>query len=103
MMPGGGGKVQRPWQIWRKPKTISIATKGAKVGPKIAAPMRQRPKRSMKIELVMRAALAARSCLEKYRCQRPVRSWTTSPMPSFGADLRAISDCVQNQLAAQTL
>src|SRR5512141_3155981 len=97
MMPGGGGKVQRPWQICRKPKTMSIATKGAKVGPKIAAPIRERPKRSMKIELVIRAALAARSFREKYRCQRAVRSWTTSPMPSFGADLRAISDWVQNQ------
>jgi hypothetical protein len=42
---------------------MRIARKGANVGPKIAAPMRERPKRSMKIELVMSAALAARSWL----------------------------------------
>jgi len=57
--------VQRPWQICRKPKTMRIARKGANVGPKIAAPMRERPKRSMKIELVISAALAARSFVAK--------------------------------------
>src|SRR6185369_5375024 len=67
MMPGGGGKVQNAWQICRKPKTIKMARQGANVGPKIAAPMRESPKRSMKIELVMRVALAARACVEKYR------------------------------------
>src|SRR5581483_85530 len=97
MMPGGGGNVERPWQICRKANTIKIARKGANVAPNTAAPINKIPQRSIKMELVNSAALAARGCVKKYWCQGAVRSWIMSPMPFWGADFRAINDCVQNQ------
>ena len=65
IMPGGGGRVQRVWQSCRRPKRMRMARNGAKVEPKIATAMRKRPNRSMKLELMIRAALAARSWVAK--------------------------------------
>jgi hypothetical protein len=42
-----------------------MARNGAKVGPKIAAPISVSPMTSMNIELMMSAALAARSWVAK--------------------------------------
>ena len=64
-MPGGGGRVQQSWEICRRLKTMSMARKGAKLGPKMARAMRVMPRISIKKELRARARLADRSWVRK--------------------------------------
>jgi hypothetical protein len=56
IIPSGGANAHRPWQSWRRAKSIRSQMNGRNVGPKIAEPSKNTPSRSITAELTIRRA-----------------------------------------------